>query len=113
MPLYLLDTNIPKNSADDRKITGALYGGDRELRIQQEIILGIGGMRALHALGIRPTVCHMNEGHSAFLGPGARAHGAWRSSSSAITRRANSPPRATSSPPTRPCRRASTASIPA
>jgi starch phosphorylase len=69
VPLYLLDTNIEENSADDRRITGALYGGDRELRIQQEIVLGIGGMRALHALGIRPGVCHMNEGHSAFLGP--------------------------------------------
>src|SRR5208283_3669393 len=68
IPLYLLDTNVPQNSPDDRRITGALYGGDRELRIQQEIILGIGGLRALKALGIHPTVCHMNEGHSAFLG---------------------------------------------
>jgi len=68
IPLYLLDTNVKQNSPDDRKITGALYGGDRELRIQQEIVLGIGGMRALQAVGIRPTVCHMNEGHSAFLG---------------------------------------------
>ncbi len=69
VPLYLLDTNIEENSVDDRQVTGALYGGDRELRIQQEIVLGVGGMRALHVLGIRPTVCHMNEGHSAFLGP--------------------------------------------
>ena len=69
VPLYLLDTNVAENGADDRRVTGALYGGERELRIQQEIVLGIGGMRALHALGIRPTVCHMNEGHSAFLGP--------------------------------------------
>jgi glycogen phosphorylase len=69
VPLYLLDTNVPENSTDDRRVTGALYGGDRELRMQQEIVLGIGGMRALRALGIRPTVCHMNEGHSAFLGP--------------------------------------------
>jgi starch phosphorylase len=69
IPLYLLDTNIEQNSAVDRRITAALYAGDRELRIQQEIMLGIGGMRALHALGIQPTVCHMNEGHSAFLGP--------------------------------------------
>ena len=53
IPLYLLDTNVTQNSPDDRKITGALYGGDRELRIQQEIVLGIGGMRALHALGIK------------------------------------------------------------
>lgn len=69
VPLYLLDTNVRENSPDDRRVTGALYGGDRELRIRQEIVLGIGGMRALQALGIRPTVCHMNEGHSAFLGP--------------------------------------------
>jgi glycogen phosphorylase len=68
VPLYLLDTNVPQNSAEDRQITGSLYGGDRELRLQQEIVLGIGGMRALAALGIRPTVCHLNEGHSAFLG---------------------------------------------
>jgi len=68
IPLYLLDTNIAQNNAEDRRITGALYGGDRELRIQQEIVLGIGGFRALQVLGIRPTVCHMNEGHSAFLG---------------------------------------------
>ncbi|HYM06186.1 MAG TPA: alpha-glucan family phosphorylase [Terriglobales bacterium] len=68
IPLYLLDTNVKENRPEDRRVTGTLYGGDRELRIQQEIILGIGGMRALQALGIRPTVCHMNEGHSAFLG---------------------------------------------
>ena len=67
IPLYLLDTNVQRNSPDDRRITGALYGGDRELRMQQEIILGIGGLRALYKLGLRPTVCHMNEGHSAFL----------------------------------------------
>jgi starch phosphorylase len=68
VPLYLLDTNVPQNSEEDRQITGALYGGNGEHRLQQEIILGIGGMRALAALGIRPVVCHMNEGHSAFLG---------------------------------------------
>ncbi len=68
VPLYLLDTNVPQNSEQDRRITGSLYGGDGELRLQQEIVLGIGGMRALAALGIRPAVCHMNEGHSAFLG---------------------------------------------
>jgi starch phosphorylase len=68
VPLYLLDTNVPQNSEEDRRITGSLYSGDGELRLQQEIVLGIGGMRALAALGIQPTVCHMNEGHSAFLG---------------------------------------------
>jgi len=68
VPLYLLDTNLVSNSAADRNITGELYGGDSETRIQQEILLGIGGIRALDALGIAPSVCHMNEGHSAFLG---------------------------------------------
>lgn len=66
--LYLLDTNLPENSEEDRSITGQLYGGDMEMRIKQEIVLGIGGVRALEAIGIRPNVCHMNEGHSAFLG---------------------------------------------
>ncbi|QDU70958.1 alpha-glucan family phosphorylase [Mucisphaera calidilacus] len=66
--LYLLDTNLPENNTEDRTITGQLYGGDMEMRIKQEIVLGIGGVRALEAIGIRPDVCHMNEGHSAFLG---------------------------------------------
>ena len=66
--LYLLDTNIPENQNEVlRSITDYLYGGDEELRIKQEILLGIGGYRALRTLGIRPTVCHMNEGHAAFL----------------------------------------------
>ncbi len=67
VPLYLLDTNQPENNEDDRKITGTLYGGDIETRIQQEILLGIGGVRALAAMGIEPTVFHINEGHAAFL----------------------------------------------
>ncbi len=67
IPLYLLDTNVAENSLEDRDITKTLYGGDNETRIQQEILLGIGGMRAIHALEILPLVCHMNEGHSAFL----------------------------------------------
>jgi starch phosphorylase len=68
VPLYLLDCNIPQNSTEDRQITARLYGGDHEMRIKQEMILGIGGVRALWALGKPPTVCHMNEGHSAFCG---------------------------------------------
>jgi starch phosphorylase len=68
VPLYLLDTNIPQNSPEDRSITSRLYGGDIDLRIRQEMILGIGGVRALYALGQPPVVCHMNEGHSAFCG---------------------------------------------
>jgi len=67
VPLYLLDTNVKENSPRAREITGTLYGGDREMRIRQEIMLGIGGVRALKALGVSPTVYHMNEGHSAFL----------------------------------------------
>ncbi len=66
--LYLLDSNIAQNTDPSyRDITGQLYGGDLHKRIRQEIALGIGGLRALKALGIRPTVYHMNEGHSAFL----------------------------------------------
>ena len=68
LQLFLLDTNVPENRPESRSITGQLYGGDSELRIRQEIVLGIGGVRALEALGIKPTVYHMNEGHSAFLG---------------------------------------------
>lgn len=65
--LYLLDTSLPENSAADRAIAHRLYGGDRTTRIEQEIILGVGGVRALAALGITPTVWHINEGHAAFL----------------------------------------------
>src|ERR1044071_6817892 len=66
--LYLLDTNIPdKQLPQDRDITDSLYGGDIDTRIRQEIVLGIGGMRAHQAMGLKPTVFHMNEGHSAFL----------------------------------------------
>jgi starch phosphorylase len=67
VPLYLLDTNIPANSQEDQNITNQLYGGDREMRIKQEILLGIGGCRALQAVGLEPLVYHMNEGHSAFM----------------------------------------------
>ncbi len=64
--LYGLDTNLPENSRADQDITDQLYGGDQRMRIQQEIVLGIGGVRALHAMGIKPVVCHINEGHAAF-----------------------------------------------
>ncbi len=67
VPLYLLDANLKENAPADRSITGPLYGGDQEFRVRQEIMLGIGGMYALEALGLSPTICHMNEGHSAFL----------------------------------------------
>ena len=65
--LYLLDTNLQENNIQDRAITGQLYGGDREMRIKQEILLGVGGLRALDAMNLTPTVRHINEGHSAFL----------------------------------------------
>ncbi|MEN8754116.1 MAG: alpha-glucan family phosphorylase, partial [Desulfobacterales bacterium] len=68
IPLYLLDTNIPENTAEIREITARLYVGDEKLRLAQEILLGIGGMRTLTLLGIEPSVCHMNEGHCAFAG---------------------------------------------
>jgi phosphorylase/glycogen(starch) synthase len=66
-PLYLLDTYVPENSSQDMSITSKLYAGDQRLRIEQEIMLGIGGVRLLDALGIKPSVYHLNEGHSAFL----------------------------------------------
>jgi starch phosphorylase len=65
--LYLLDTDTPENNAEDRLITAELYGGDLEMRMRQEMVLGIGGVKALSALGIEADVFHMNEGHSAFL----------------------------------------------
>jgi glycogen phosphorylase len=64
--LYLLDTNDPANLPAHRSITSELYGGDAELRLKQEIVLGVGGWRLLRALGVRPEVCHLNEGHAAF-----------------------------------------------
>jgi glycogen phosphorylase len=67
VPLLLLDANLEQNAPVDRSITGPLYGGDQEFRVRQEIMLGIGGVHALEAVGLSPTICHMNEGHSAFL----------------------------------------------
>jgi starch phosphorylase len=66
--LYLLDTDLSSNSPHDRDITHRLYGGDKVMRIEQEIVLGIGGVRALKEVGLSPTVWHINEGHAAFLG---------------------------------------------
>lgn len=65
--LYLIDTNVPENTPDNRALSARLYGGDQEMRLCQEILLGIGGVRLLRALGITPSVWHANEGHSAFL----------------------------------------------
>ncbi len=66
--LYLLDTDIEENSTEDRGITSRLYGGDSEMRIKQEMFLGVGGIRLLEALGLKPIVYHCNEGHAAFSG---------------------------------------------
>ncbi|HEY1771637.1 MAG TPA: alpha-glucan family phosphorylase [Gammaproteobacteria bacterium] len=66
--LLLLDTDLEENGEEDRSITYQLYGGNKDIRIAQEIVLGVGGVRALRALGIDPAVWHMNEGHAAFLG---------------------------------------------
>lgn len=68
VPVILLDTDLPENRADDRQITHYLYGGDDVYRLQQEMILGLGGVRILHALGFHISAYHMNEGHSALLG---------------------------------------------
>lgn len=65
--LLLMDTDIHPNSPQDRELSARLYGGDQEMRISQELVLGVGGVRALRQLGYQPTVWHMNEGHSAFL----------------------------------------------
>lgn len=67
VPLILLDADIPENDEDLRQVTSALYGGDKETRIRQELLLGVGGVRALAAAGLEPSVLHMNEGHSALL----------------------------------------------
>ncbi len=65
--LYLMDTDLPSNTSDDRKTTAQLYISDRDCRLRQEILLGMGGVKLLHQLGLEPAVYHMNEGHSAFL----------------------------------------------
>jgi starch phosphorylase len=65
--IYFLDTNLPENSESDRHITNRLYVGDKQVRLQQELVLGIGGLRLLEKLGIHPSIYHLNEGHSAFL----------------------------------------------
>ena len=65
--LYLMDTDVEENAAEDRTLSARLYGGDQEMRIRQEIVLGIGGVRVLRALGIAPHVWHLNEGHASFV----------------------------------------------
>jgi starch phosphorylase len=67
LPLYLMDTEVEENSPSDRQLTARLYGGDRDHRIRQEIVLGIGGVRLLQALGVQPGAFHANEGHTSFM----------------------------------------------
>jgi len=67
VPLYLLDSNVEGNTEFDRLLTARLYWSDLDRRVMQEVLLGVGGVRALRALGIKPAVWHMNEGHAAFL----------------------------------------------
>src|SRR5262245_53324315 len=67
VPLYLMDTDVQENQQGDRELSARLYGGDKEHRVRQEIVLGVGGVRVLRALGIQPTVFHANEGHTAFM----------------------------------------------
>ena len=64
--VFFLDSNVPGNAPEDRHLTSRLYGGDGRVRIRQEFLLGVGGFRALRAMGITPGVLHLNEGHSAF-----------------------------------------------
>ena len=66
VPLYLLDADLPANRPEDRDITHFLYGGDNEMRLRQEIVLGRGGVHVFDLLGIEPAVVHINEGHAAF-----------------------------------------------
>ena len=110
VPLYLLDADVDENPPDAARVTDRLYGGDTEHRLRQEILLGIGGVRALEALGIDAQVFHTNEGHAGFLGlerirqlvkdPGLSLPRGHRGGAG----------RHASSPPTRRCRPASTAS---
>ena len=67
IPLYLLDSDLPENNQEDRKLTARLYWSDLDLRVMQEVMLGVGGVRVLRSLGYDPQVWHMNEGHAAFL----------------------------------------------
>ncbi len=74
VPLVLLDTELPQNPPDLREVTWRLYGGDKRMRLHQELLLGIGGFKALLAMGYEPAVCHMNEGHAGFLSLARIAH---------------------------------------
>ena len=107
--LLLLDSNVEGNAPEDRELTSRLYGGDGRVRIRQELLLGVGGFRALKAMGITPGVLHLNEGHSGFavLEAIREPHAGRRASAS--TRPCRASPAKWSSPPTRRCPPATTA----
>ena len=107
--LYLLDTNVPGNPPEAIAVTNRLYGGDEQHRLRQEIVLGIGGVRALRALDLHPQVFHTNEGHAGFLGL-ERVRELDRDRACRSPRRSKPYGRAGCSRPTRPCPPASTAS---
>ena len=110
IPLYLLDTALPENDPAAQRITNELYGGGPEERLAQELVLGIGGIRALRALGGRPQVCHLNEGHAVFASL-ERMRDLMETAGAHPSSRPGRPPaRARSSPRTRRSRPASTCS---
>ena len=109
VPVLMLDTDIPLNDPADRPITGMLYVRGREMRLCQETVLGVGGVRALRALDIQPAVWHMNEGHVAFLGL-ERARERWRGATAWARRSRRRSRRTRSSPRTRRCPRATSRS---
>ena len=108
--LLLLDSNVEGNAPEDRELTSRLYGGDGRTRIRQELLLGVGGFRALKAMGITPGVLHLNEGHSAFARLGGHPHPHGGRGHRLRRRRACRFPAKSSSPRTRPCPPATTAS---
>ena len=107
--LYLLDCDVDGNSPEDRELTSRLYGGDHRTRIRQELVLGVGGVKALTALGITPGVYHLNEGHSVFATLEAIRERMENDGLTSTTPCAKWPS-TRSSPRTRPCRPATTAS---
>ena len=103
--LLLLDSNVDGNRPKDRELTARLYGGDDRVRIRQELLLGVGGVRALAALGISPGVVHLNEGHSAFAAL-ELVRQRMDAKASTLAKRSAASRRTSSSRPTRRCRRA-------
>ena len=110
--LLLLDSNVEGNAPEDRELTSRLYGGDGRVRIRQELLLGVGGFRALKAMGITPGVLHLNEGHSGFAVLEAIANRMEEEGLDLRPGRAARVPRSGVSPPTLPCPPATTASTP-